>query len=115
MMVDLGLLAGMFALRLGVPVLLTILVCYGLERAAARRSAQLASQRQAKEAASKQSTRVVRQLHCWEIKRCDPETREACPATQRQNVPCWLALQLAGQPLADECRSCAMYDLRKAA
>ena len=113
--IDVGVLIGMFALRLGVPVLLTVLVCYGLDRLAARRAAQLASRRQAKEASSKQSPRVVRQLHCWEIKRCDSETREACPASQRQNLPCWLALQLAGQPLSAECRSCAMYDLRKAA
>jgi len=114
-LIDVGILIGMFALRMGVPVLLTVLVCLGLDRLSTRRAAQLASQRQARQASSKQCARAVRQLHCWEIKRCEPETREACPANQRQNLPCWLALQLAGQALSDECRSCAMYDLRKAA
>lgn len=113
--VDVGVLIGMFALRLGVPILLTVAVCYGLDRLAARRAAELAARRQAKDSTFKQGAKVVRQLHCWEIKRCEPEVRESCPATQRQNVPCWLALQLAGQPLSDECRFCAMYDLRKAA
>lgn len=114
MLADAGMLIMMIAARIAIPIILTLALCYGLDRLAARRAAQLASRRQ-KAAQERKSPKVVRQLQCWEIKRCDPETRATCPASKRQNVPCWLALQLAGQALGEECRSCALYGMRKAA
>ncbi len=108
-------LLAMFALRLGIPVVGTILICHVLDRLSVRRAAQLANERRLRQKTAGQAQQVVRALHCWEIKRCDPETMEACPAHQRPNLPCWLALQLAGVQLSDECHSCAMYDLRKVA
>ena len=106
---------GMFALRLGVPVVLTIAICHGLDRLSVKRAAQMGAQRQARLRAAAHGGKVVRQLQCWEIKRCDEATRAECPARQRPNLPCWLALQLAGCQLSDECLTCSLYDLRKAA
>lgn len=115
MLQDTLVILGMFALRLGIPIILTIGVCYVLNRVSASRAAAIASRREAQMQAAEQEGKVVRQLHCWEIKRCDPAKRPSCPAYQRPNLPCWLALQLAGQPLREECLRCGMYDLRKAA
>ena len=106
---------GLFVLRLGVPVALTIAICHGLDQLSQKRAAQLASQKQARLRAVIQEGRVVRQLQCWEIKRCDETARAQCPAHQRPNLPCWLALQLAGCQLSEECLTCSLYDLRKAA
>jgi biopolymer transport protein ExbB/TolQ len=115
MIADVMTMVAMFALRLGVPLVGTIVICRVLDRLSVRRAAQLAQERKLRQKAVAQAQQAVRTLHCWEIKRCDPETRDACPAHQRQNLPCWLALQLAGVQLSAECHSCAMYDLRKVA
>jgi hypothetical protein len=115
MLQDTLVILGMLALRLGVPIALTAGICYVLNRAQASREAELSGQRAAHLRACAKEGKVVRQLHCWEIKRCDPETRPSCPAYHRQNLPCWLALQLAGHALGDECLRCGLYDLRKAA
>jgi hypothetical protein len=106
---------GMFALRLGVPVVLTIAVCHVLDRLSVKRAEQIGAQRRANLRATAHEGKVVRQLQCWEIKRCDEATRAACPAYQRPNLPCWLALQLAGCQLSEQCLTCSLYDLRKAA
>jgi hypothetical protein len=115
MLQDTVVILAMFALRLGVPFAATLLICFALNRVSANRAAALAKKRGEQQKAAGQAARLVRQLHCWEIKRCDPETRPSCPAYQRQNVPCWLAIQLAGQQLSDECLTCSLYDLRKVA
>lgn len=115
MVAETMILLAMFAVRLGIPVAGTILICYVLNRLSERRAAQLAQERKLRRKALGQAQPVVRALHCWEIKRCDEEKRDACPAHQRENLPCWLALQLAGVPLSAECHTCAMYDLRKVA
>lgn len=115
MLQDTLVIVGMFALRLGVPVLLTIAICHVLDRLSVKRAAQIGAQRQARLRAAPHEGKLVRQLQCWEIKRCEEATRAECPAYKRPNLPCWLALQLAGCQLSDECKSCSMYDLKKAA
>lgn len=92
---------GLFALRIGVPLLVTLGIGHLISRAYSAR--QQASEQE-----------VVCEgyelgPHCWEIKNCDPAIREACPAYQRPQVPCWLALQVAGRELPEECFSCEIF------
>jgi len=51
--------------------------------------------------------------HCWEILRCPPEKREACPAYVRRDVPCWVAVGLAkGRRISEVCVNCTLLDLK---
>ncbi len=46
---------------------------------------------------------------CWEVNRCLPEMKAACPVSQRPGVPCWLTRQLVDGQLPDKCLSCSIF------
>ena len=48
---------------------------------------------------------------CWETLNCPPQTRVACPASQRPDIPCWAARQIAGQHLPEGCGACPVRAL----
>lgn len=80
---DVIVLAYMVVLRIGVPILITILLGKWVERKLKERDA--ARRRVPKNAA-----------YCWEREQT-PETRRAQRAAeQRPDLPCWLALQVCG-------------------
>jgi len=43
---------------------------------------------------------------CWEILNCSPQARVVCAASQRPDIPCWVARQIAGQHLPERCGAC---------
>jgi len=43
---------------------------------------------------------------CWEILNCPSQARAACAASQRPDIPCWAARQIAGQRLPEGCGAC---------
>ena len=43
---------------------------------------------------------------CWEILCCPSEARVVCAASQRPDIPCWAARQIAGQHLPEGCGAC---------
>jgi len=52
---------------------------------------------------------LLGQIRCWQVRRCSPEDRAACPVTLRPSGPCW---SLPGTPCrerAEDCRACAVY------
>lgn len=46
---------------------------------------------------------------CWEVMHCPAERRAACPAAQRQGVPCWVTMQLLTGQLPDRCLACPIF------
>jgi hypothetical protein len=93
-------------LRILVPLLVTV----GIGELVSRYfSARRQSVEEESSEAAQQGYRLSPQ--CWEVKNCDPAVRESCPAYQRPNVPCWMALQLSGHELQEECFACEVFRL----
>ncbi len=89
----------MFALRIGLPIVLTLAAGYWLEKKLAPRERTPQRARTAK----------IIQIHCWEIKKCENARRAHCAAYQHSELPCWLARQVAGDKVGPECYACAFY------
>ena len=92
----------MFAFRIGLPIVLTLAVGVWLEKKLAPR------ERVARSAQPARSAKII-QIHCWDIKKCASATRAHCAAHQHPELPCWLALQVAGERVRAECYACAFY------
>ncbi len=96
----------MFVLRIGVPIALTLTFGYWLERKL--RPHQEPAQEVEKIQATRKATNIIR-LHCWDIKRCDASKRAQCAACHHPELPCWLALQVEGCKVREQCFTCAFY------
>lgn len=102
---DILVLAYLFVLRLGVPLLITLMlgsfIQHGLQ------------QQDAKEMRASNQFGITG-APCWEKKDCPENVRAHCVAFQRPELPCWLALQVAGYGLKEQCYSCPQYTTRPA-
>ena len=105
----------MFVLRLGVPIVITLLIGYWLEK-------RLAAPQESKENGTSipKTARYTRtgniiQIHCWDLKRCEQSQRAQCAAFQHPDLPCWLAIQADGGKLREECFTCSLYKPAKIA
>jgi len=93
---DVVVLAYMFVLRIGVPLLITIFVATWIQR-------KLAEQDRAEERARRGEP------HCWDT-RDTPQTRRARLAAEAHpDLPCWLAVQSHGEGLTEACFECPRY------
>lgn len=104
--VTLALLAG-FIIRIGVPLLLTVLLVLFLRGMDARwkqESAQLEPGEAGQEFWAKTA-----QTPCWDVHNCLPEKRDSCPAYAHQEVPCWQVFRSPDGPLKEACLDCAVF------
>ncbi len=100
---DLFVVGYMFVLRIGVPILITLMLGAWLKH--------FLEEREAKVMPEPQPLTLAAQ-HCWEVKQC-PETEQArCAAKQRPDLPCWLALQVNGTGLKEGCYTCPIFTAR---
>jgi len=127
----------LFILRLGIPVLVTAAIAYGLHRLDARWQAEAEAEAKAQTksvaplAPRPQSTRtgasggngagINMPLHqplpvafaagqpCWSIKGCSESMRATCAAFHQPNVPCWSARMNAEGRLPAGCKECKIY------
>lgn len=94
----------LLALRLGVPVLVTLLVSYLLAR--------LDEKWQAEELARSPAGQrgILREPpRCWEIKGCDPAQSANCPVRRLRPLPCWLAQRRLTGRIPDQCFGCPVF------
>ncbi len=97
---------GLFVVRVGAPIAITIAVGIWLEK---RLQPQAYAEQAARTQARLEAIRAAQvPAHCWEIKACDPTKSRGCPAFLRQDLPCWLALQVAGLKI-ERCAGCDLY------
>jgi hypothetical protein len=97
----------MFAVRIGIPVLITLGISYLYDRLAERWDE--APEQTAQEVGSGASAML-------QLSRLGP-LNEVCPLCERataactrwSNVPCWLALQLVEGQIPDECLGCVRF------
>ncbi len=89
-------LAGV-AIRLAIPVILTILLVQLLRIQDARWQQE-----------GEQVPGLVEKPACWEIKNCPPDCFRNCPG-YTSPLPCWQARRLANGYLREECLGCKVF------
>lgn len=85
----------LFALRCMLPLVLTLLIGYSMNR--------LVTRWQAEEQAS------MKVETCWETKNCPPEQRDNCPVYRQTGVACWQVKQQLTGVLPQACLECPLY------
>ena len=100
---------GLFLLRLGVPLAITLAVGYWLRRLDAKWEAEAAAQRIQEEQPTELKALKTAERPCWEEKGCDEARRAQCPACKFLDIPCWAARLRATGSLPAECPSCARF------
>ena len=117
-LLEAAVIAGMFLLRIGVPLGLTLTVAYFLRRMDARWQAEAWAEWQtshSQEEVIAEAKLLQPSEPCWSIKGCDEATRANCAAPKQPNIPCWLARRQSEGKLPAECYNCAQFSLRKIA
>jgi hypothetical protein len=111
-------IAGMFMLRIGVPLAITLGVAYALRRLDAKWQAEAWAELETSQPEDTVITQVkplVNEQPCWSLKGCDETARAQCAAPQQLDIPCWLARRRSEGKLPAECYNCAEFSLRKIA
>ena len=104
--VILALLTGS-VMRLGLPLLVTVLLVLFLRHLDARWKEE-AIQHET-EGAGQEFWARTSQTPCWDVHNCKPEMRESCPAYAHQDVPCWQVFRSPDGPLKEDCLDCAVF------
>ena len=114
-------LIGLFILRFGVPLLVIVLVVYGLRRlddrwqAEARANYATALAKQQAEQSPRIELLKVIETPCWVLNNCAEEQRQRCPAALSPAVPCWMARYRAQGKLPPQCYHCQLFAPRRKA
>ena len=111
-------IVGMFVLRLGVPLLITLGVGYLWRRLDAKWQAEAQQKElsQALEKAAAEPGLVEKAAQpCWSAKDCEESVRANCAASKFPNIPCWLARRRSEGGLPAECYNCDQFTLRQIA
>ena len=53
--------------------------------------------------------RKLAETPCWEILKCEPEIRSACPRYFNYQEPCWMQANLTPEQRSERCHSCPVY------
>lgn len=105
---------GLFILRLGVPIVVMVLLSWGVSLYVQREEAR-ALEAEKRAALAKAAAEAPASQACWDVKGCTEEAKADCPAVRRPDLPCWLAKQLATGRLSSACEACPMYQKSLAA
>lgn len=89
------------ALRLGIPVLLTIAVTWWLRRLDAQ------WQREGRQARAPRQPSAA--PACWEIRHCPLESRQTCAAYAQPETPCWQVFRQETGELRPACVDCPVF------
>jgi hypothetical protein len=92
-------IAYMFVLRIGVPILVTLMIGAWLKRVL-------------EEHDEKPETAPVTLKggqHCWDVSKTRDTEQAQAVAAQRADLPCWLALQVSGAGLKEMCYACPVF------
>jgi hypothetical protein len=92
-LIDAAAVAGMFILRVGIPIAITLVVAYALKRLDAKWQAE------ARQKSASLANGIV----------------SGCKYAGQTNAVCWVVRRQAEGHLAAECRSCKRFALRKVA
>ncbi len=101
---DVFVIGYMFVLRIGVPILITLMIGAWLKRLLEEHEEQ------------PEAPLVLKPgQHCWDVAQNEDTKQAKTAASQRPDLPCWLALQVKGTGLQEQCYSCPVYAARQPA
>ncbi len=125
------LILALFFLRLGVPILVTVAIAYGLSRLDAKWRREAEREARAEATARMDEVRpqpagqpmtirlpeavpagmfaVAGGPPCWDVKSCSEAMRANCAAFRQPTVPCWQARAQAEGRLPATCKGCHLY------
>ena len=120
-----------FILRLGIPVLVTVAIAYGLRRLDAKWQAEAEAKAQTKSVVPqapqpkparigngngagitlplRQPVAMAAGQPCWSLKGCSESMRANCAAFHQPTIPCWSARTNAEGRLPAGCKDCTLY------
>ena len=102
---DIGLMVAGILLRIGVPLVATLLFAWLLRKLDERWQRQAAAQKVGMRAVSLSGEGEK----CWEAKDCPPEKRDKCPAYAKPETPCWHVFRGKDRLLRESCLGCAFF------
>ncbi len=85
------------ALRLGIPILITILIIFYLHRLDKRWQAE-----------GEEIEAPVEKPECWKVKGCPSEDRPKCVG-YLSPLPCWQSRRLPNGYLREQCLTCTVF------
>jgi len=112
-----------FVLRLGIPLLITIMLVRWLRYLDEKWQAEYEAEK-LQESAKAQTAVAVDPApepavwpalaadgfpKCWDYKQCDPDKREQCPAYKISGIPCWLARRREEGAIPADCYQCGLF------
>ncbi len=103
----------LFAIRIAIPIAVTLAFGYWLEKKLQPQQEQ--EQKPAIDLARRERSNKIIRLHCWDLNRCDSAKRAECAACRHPELPCWLALQVEGGKVREDCFTCRLYRADSAA
>ena len=111
---------GMFILRLGVPLAITLAVGYWLRRldakwqaeALARKAEATLIEEEKQAEPNIEMFRIIDQP-CWVLKDCAEDNYLRCPAYKHADLPCWLARLRTEGRLPQPCYQCELFTADK--
>jgi hypothetical protein len=120
------LVLGLFILRIGVPLAITVGIGYVLTRLDAKWQAEADQQAQEQQAVQrKQSSLPASGFQvpvgkpaglmatagppCWSLKGCTEAMKAQCAACHQPGTPCWMARTNAEGRLPAKCKGCELY------
>ncbi len=92
-------------LRIGIPVAVTLLVFFWLNR----------MDRRWQEESEKEQIRLQvlgrapGNTRCWETRHCSEESKSKCPAYKKQDKPCWQVFRRSNGVLKEQCIGCKVF------
>ncbi len=112
---------GMFMLRLGVPLAITVVVGYMLRRldtkwqaeAMARQADVAVAKTEASQAEPALAMFKVIDQPCWIFKDCPEPSYKQCPAYEYPDLPCWMARLRTEGRLPSPCHRCGLFNAGK--
>lgn len=93
------------ALRLAIPIGLTILVVWWLRRLDTRWQAES----QLGHVQVVNADELARAPRCWETRNCPPEKMADCPAHVQPHIACWQVFRRSDGSLKVECLTCMVF------
>ena len=101
---DIFVIAGMFFLRIGLPLLLVMGIGYLIQRWLEPKAVKEQFEGMVRSAQERQTASGAALQ--WQLSASAVEKHAACTAGLQSDIPCWLARQIAGQSLPQGCASC---------
>lgn len=93
-----------FALRFGLPILLTGLLIWVLARLDSRWQKEAIRRRK-----KLVQEGVMPMVKCWVLNDCPPEKRQGCRGFQEKYLPCWQVFRDASGNVQERCLVCDVF------